>query len=463
MGRTELNGVDIASYQAGIQPAGMKTTDFVIVKFTQGTDYLNPHAEDQYGAAKQAGKLLGAYHYGGGKDPVAEARFFVSQIRGKIGECILALDWEGKQNGVFGTGRDVAWCLTFLDEVYRLTGVRAFIYMSKSVCRRYDWTRVAENYPLWCAQYANRNTTGYQDDPWTDNKGFGAWEKDTIRQYSSSGRITGYGKDIDLDRAYMTEAEWRWAAGGGKVEQKDQRSAIVGLAKALVGTKEGSSTHHSIIDRYNAHTPLPRGYRVKYDDAWCATFISYLAIAMDCTDIIPIECSCPRMVELAKSMGIWVEDDGYTPDAGDIVLHDWQDSGIGENYGSPDHIGLVTETNGKDFVVTEGNYKDSVCTREMTVGGRYIRGYIVPRYTGESPRTGQNEAVDDLHTVKWSGRCKVDTKVYRQPDTASAPCSFSPLAKGTPVGVCKRVGQFYFCKEPEKGLYGYIHRSHIEK
>ena len=198
-GQSSLNGVDIASYQSSINPAKLTTTDFVIVKFTQGTTYLNPYADRQYSVAKAAGKLLGAYHYGTGKSAKAEAQYFVKCLGNRVGECILALDWEGNQNSVFGTGKDVAWCKEFLDEVYRLTGVRPLIYMSKSVCRKYNWSSVAANYPLWCAQYKSNSTTDYQSAPWTDNNGFGAWERDTIRQYSSHGRIAGYDANIDLD------------------------------------------------------------------------------------------------------------------------------------------------------------------------------------------------------------------------------------------------------------------------
>lgn len=76
-GKSFLNGVDIASYQSGINPAKLTTTDFVIVKFTQGTTYLNPYADRQYSVAKAAGKLLGAYHYAEGKSATAEAQYFV--------------------------------------------------------------------------------------------------------------------------------------------------------------------------------------------------------------------------------------------------------------------------------------------------------------------------------------------------------------------------------------------------
>ena len=36
-----LNGIDVASYQAGLEPSKVPC-DFVIVKATQGTSYTNP-------------------------------------------------------------------------------------------------------------------------------------------------------------------------------------------------------------------------------------------------------------------------------------------------------------------------------------------------------------------------------------------------------------------------------------
>ena len=209
-----LNGVDVASYQSKLKPSAMTTTQFVIVKFTQGTWYVNPYAEAQYSAAKAAGKLLGAYHYGEGGSATKEARYFAKILGSRVGECVPGLDWEGMQNSTFGSGKDVAWCLEFCDEFYRLTGVRPVIYMSKSVCRKYDWARVAKNYKLWCAQYGSNNATNYRSDPWTDSNSFGAWKGDTIRQYSSHGSIKGYSGYIDSNLAYLTEEEWKELAKG---------------------------------------------------------------------------------------------------------------------------------------------------------------------------------------------------------------------------------------------------------
>ena len=67
---------------------------------------------------------------------------------------------------------------------------------------------------------------------------------------------------------------------------------ILDLATSWIGRNEKDGTHKYIIDIYNSHKPLARGYKVKYTDSWCATFISALAIKLGYTDIIPTECGC---------------------------------------------------------------------------------------------------------------------------------------------------------------------------
>lgn len=162
------------------------------------------------------------------------------------------------------------------------------------------------------------------------------------------------------------------------------RNEIVKQMQAWVGLKESDGSHKKIIDIYNTLSPnLPRGYKLRYTDAWCAGTISALAVACNATDIIPTECSCYYMIEKAKAMGIWVESDAHRPTPGDIIMYDFDDSGKGENTGSPDHVGLVEEVTGDNMVVIEGNYSNSVKRRPMAVNGRYIRGYIVPNYAAE--------------------------------------------------------------------------------
>jgi hypothetical protein len=161
-------------------------------------------------------------------------------------------------------------------------------------------------------------------------------------------------------------------------------SKVVEQARAWLGLRESDGSHKKIIDIYNAHKPLARGYRVKYDDAWCATFVSAVAIKLGYTDIIPTECSCIKMVELLKKKGDWVENENCTPAPGWIIFYDWQDNGEGDNIGSPDHVGIVEKVSGDLITVIEGNFLNGVKRRALMVNGVNIRGYGVPKYDPES-------------------------------------------------------------------------------
>lgn len=158
---------------------------------------------------------------------------------------------------------------------------------------------------------------------------------------------------------------------------------VVEQAKAWLGCKESNGTHQPIIDTYNSHKPLARGYKVKYTDEWCATFVSAVAIKLGYTDIIPTECGCPQMLELFKKLGAWAESDARTPNPGDVIFYDWEDNGSGDNEGRPNHVGIVEKVANGTVTVIEGNYNEAVKRRSIKVNGKYIRGYGVPKYDAE--------------------------------------------------------------------------------
>lgn len=164
-------------------------------------------------------------------------------------------------------------------------------------------------------------------------------------------------------------------------------SEMIKLAQSWIGKKESDGSHKSIIDIYNSHKPLARSYKVKYTDSWCATFVSAVAIELGYTDIIPTECSCQKMIELFKEKGIWVENENRTPKAGDIIFYDWQDNGKGDNKGWSDHVGIVEKVANGKITVIEGNYGNAVKRRTLSVNGKYIRGYGVPKYDIERVKT----------------------------------------------------------------------------
>ena len=121
---------------------------------------------------------------------------------------------------------------------------------------------------------------------------------------------------------------------------------LIAQARAWIGCRESDGSHRKIIDIYNSHRPLARGYAVRYTDAWCAAFVSACAIRTGMTDIIPTECGCGEMVKLFRRLGEWDENDARIPNPGDIIFYDWQDNGAGDNIGNPDHVGIVENVSG---------------------------------------------------------------------------------------------------------------------
>lgn len=178
------------------------------------------------------------------------------------------------------------------------------------------------------------------------------------------------------------------------------RQAVVDLAKSWVGKKESDGSHKSIIDIYNSYDgKLPRNTKMEYDWAWCACMWSALAIKLGYTAIMPIEISCYYLINEAKKMGCWVENDDYVPSPGDAVLYDWDDTGAGNNVGVPDHVGVVEYVSDGYISVIEGNYSNSVKRRTISINGRYIRGFITPKYDNgvvEAPAQESGKSIDTI-------------------------------------------------------------------
>ena len=202
-----MNGVDVASYQTGIDFSRVPC-DFAIVKATEGTNYVNPACNAQYASAKGAGKLLGLYHYATGAGAVAEANFFVDSIKNYIGSAILCIDWEQGGNAAWG---NMGYLKQLCQQVINRTGVRPLIYVQASEYSPVSAVARELNCGLWVAQYASMDPTGYQSHPWNE----GSYSC-VIRQYSSTGRLPGWGGNLDLNLAYMNREQWmKYASPSG--------------------------------------------------------------------------------------------------------------------------------------------------------------------------------------------------------------------------------------------------------
>lgn len=202
-----LYGIDISNWQAGINLAAVPA-DFVIAKATQGTGYVSPDCARQVEQARQVGKRFGVYHYVSGGNAVAEANYFVDNCANWVGKGLFCIDWESNENSAWG---NEGYLEQVVAQVKARTGIPPIIYVQASRYAQVAAVANRQNCGLWIAQYANMNPTGYQSTPWNE----GAYAC-VIRQYSSTGRLPGYGGNLDLNKFYGDGATYdKYVTGGG--------------------------------------------------------------------------------------------------------------------------------------------------------------------------------------------------------------------------------------------------------
>mgnify|MGYP002625040595 CR=1 FL=1 len=210
-----------------------------------------------------------------------------------------------------------------------------------------------------------------------------------------------------------------------------QREKIVRIATKYKGAKKGSNQHHEIIDTFNKWKP--DGYTGKYSDDWCAEYATACIYLAGLTKLVRGSASVLVMVKKAQADGIWQENDGYVPAEGDFIIYDWQDSGKGDNTGSPDHVGIVVQTKGNSMTVIEGNMGSAsqVGYRTVNINGRYIRGFITPKYDNNvviRPTT-EKQTTDSSFKQKYKVLPKVGMNVRAKATTSSKIVGGIPYGK----------------------------------
>jgi glycosyl hydrolase family 25 len=96
-----VNGIDVASYQSShYATSGL---DFVFVKATEGSSYVNPKHAGQVATARAAGLVVGHYHFARSGSMSAQADHFLAHAGMHAGD-VLAFDWEDQ--AVSGAEKD---------------------------------------------------------------------------------------------------------------------------------------------------------------------------------------------------------------------------------------------------------------------------------------------------------------------------------------------------------------------
>lgn len=164
-----IKGYDFSHYQVNTYKK-YNDADFIILKATEGVSYKDPQMAKMAEHFKD--KPLGFYHYAHPEKNTAkkEAAHFVKTVKPYL-PAVLALDWEQ-----LALNCPISWAREWLDEVYRLTGIKPLFYVQSSYVPKCGEAIISGDYGLWVARYSK----GMQ------SPNVGKWGRWTIWQYTST-------------------------------------------------------------------------------------------------------------------------------------------------------------------------------------------------------------------------------------------------------------------------------------
>ncbi|GCD99873.1 LysM peptidoglycan-binding domain-containing protein [Embleya hyalina] len=152
-------------------------------------------------------------------------------------------------------------------------------------------------------------------------------------------------------------------------------ASMIELAATQVGYKEGR-------DNWTKYPPEVPGLGWAQNDAWCQTFISWLAVKTGNTDVVPITASCVTCTNWYKNKGRFYS----SPRVGDLVM-------FGPSGGS--HVELVVGVSDSEITTIGGNTSatysatgDGVYRKKHDRSFSRIHGYCRPAYTSGSTSPG---------------------------------------------------------------------------
>lgn len=180
-------GIDISMHNGPINFSAVKSSgcNIVIIKATEGVDYVDPCLNQHYNGAKAQGLNIGFYHFMSEKtSPTQQAIDFWNAIKGKQFNIIPTLDIE--TNNMGRSAKAISdRCIEFLTKFKALSGYNCLIYTGGYFGRDNLDSRV-KKYRGWIAHYGVNSpmTTGF-----------------TVvgHQYTEDGRVNGISTRVDMN------------------------------------------------------------------------------------------------------------------------------------------------------------------------------------------------------------------------------------------------------------------------
>lgn len=367
--------LDISEHQANVNYSKLKAdgVEAVIIRCGRGQNIVDKRFHEHLKGCQDAGLPVGFYYFSYAwtvEMAQNEADYCYNFIKGIDTKFPIFYDWEydsmkkALEAGHSPSTRLITDMTKAFCERMKEHGYIPGVYANPDyINNHYIYSEISE-YPLWLAQYSGEKSRDCY-----------MW------QYTSKGRIAAYNGNLDCSRLYGRPVKH----GGTKMGATAQRT--IEIMDSWVGMSRSAGTHKPIIDTYNAQNPLPRGYKVKYTDAYCATTVSAAFLRQNDVEAIGgAECSCEVMINQAKAKGLWEEDGTIVPKPGDIIMYNW-DKSTQQNDGMADHVGVVKSIHADTVTVIEGNMNGGVVGyRKCPVGWGFIRGFIKPAYKPDSEK-----------------------------------------------------------------------------
>jgi GH25 family lysozyme M1 (1,4-beta-N-acetylmuramidase)/LysM repeat protein len=185
LGQILYQGVTINEFSGQVdfskaRNAGLGT---VYIRATAGCDYADANLSSYAASARNAGLLVGYYHYLNARtvsEARAQARHFLRAIQDLPIDLRPALLVETVSGLTIDEANEIA--LAFLQTVQYASGLVPILYTDARSAELLWTSDIARNYPLWVID------TGSADSPDVSDALWSAW---TGWQYTDTGRIDG--------------------------------------------------------------------------------------------------------------------------------------------------------------------------------------------------------------------------------------------------------------------------------
>lgn len=142
-----IQGIDISAFQSSSYDTD--GLSFVFIKATEGRSYVNPRLTAQTKTGRDAGLVVGFYHFLWPGHITSQAEYFVQHAPEKAGD-LLAVDWETTSDGTHASNAEKDLFIRTLKELR--PNNRVILYANRDFWLNIDTTSNAGD-GLWIADY----------------------------------------------------------------------------------------------------------------------------------------------------------------------------------------------------------------------------------------------------------------------------------------------------------------------